>query len=302
MNLLVSRALALGFASLALVLPQALVDASTAPPMSASVAQATDCATTQPTPSVPASSALPSETFNVWHGVVRAGGANRRSAPDGSAPILDQLDPGTPIRVTNWVAGSMEYPDVITWAQVAPADGGGYVFGGTLAAVLPPAVPPLPSDLQGRGGAWLDVNLTLNVLTAYHDAQPVRVFLVSPGRPGHTTDVGLFTIGTKLPAQEMVGPDYDVPSVPHVQYFSGAEALHGRYWTLPEMVGVTSAEVAADGTVLGGADAASQVGSGANVGVAFGVPSSHGCLGLQVDDAAWLYSFTDVGTPVAVHP
>jgi lipoprotein-anchoring transpeptidase ErfK/SrfK len=35
--------------------------------------------------------------------------------------------------------------------------------------------------------------------------------------------------------------------------------------------------------------------------VAFGGPSSHGCLGLQVDDAAWLYNLTTIGTLVAVH-
>ena len=44
-----------------------------------------------------------------------------------------------------------------------------------------------------------------------------------------------------------------------------------------------------------------QVGTGPNTGVAFGVPSSHGCLGVQVDDAAWQYSLTPVGTIVDIH-
>jgi lipoprotein-anchoring transpeptidase ErfK/SrfK len=299
MKLRLSHALVLGPV---LLLPAAaLAVGGPTPPAAASLAQAADCATRQPAPTVPTPSALSEDAFTVWHGVVRAAGANRRSAPDGSAPILGQLDPGTPIRIAAWVAGSMEYPDVITWGQVAPADGGGYLFGGTLAGVLPAAVPPLPPDLQGRTDTWLDVNLTLNVLTAYQDGQPVKVVLVSPGRPGHLTDLGRFAITSKLPAQDMVGPDYDVPGVPWVQYFSGAEALHGRYWTLPEVVESTSADVAPDGSVLR-AEVASAIGSGPNVGVAFGVPSSHGCLGMQVDDAAWLYSLTDIGTLVAVHP
>ena len=316
MKLLLFRALALGLGPL-LLLPTASAAGSSTP--TPGQASSPACATTQPTPAVPTPgpspspsasspaaarsatlSALPDDTFTVWHGVVRAEGANRRSAPDGSAAIVDQLDPGTPIRIAAWVAGSMEYPDVITWGQVAPADGGGYLFGGTVAGVLPPAVPPLPPPLQGRTDTWLDMNLTLNVLTAYQGGQPRKVFLVSPGRPGYTTDVGLFPVSAKLPSQEMVGPDYDVPDVPSVQYFSGGEALHGRYWTLPEVVGVTSAEVGAEGAVLG-VDDASAIGSGPNVGVAFGVPSSHGCLGLQVDDAAWLYNVTTIGTPVAVH-
>jgi hypothetical protein len=310
------RALALGLVPMLLVLPAALAAGAATSLAAPSLAPAADC-TIQPAPAVPtpslaasappvaagrpaAPAALSDDTFTVWHGVVRAGGANRRGAPNAGAAILAQLDPGTPIRIAGWVAGSMESPDVSTWGQVDPADGGGYLFGGTLAGILPPAVPPLPPALQGRTDTWLDANLTLNVLTAYQDGQPVKALLVSPGRPGYPTDTGVFSITSKLPAQNMVGPDYNVPNVPSVEYFSGAEALHGRYWTLPQMVGLTSADVAADGT-LPGADAASQIGSGPNVGVAFGVPSSHGCLGMQVDDAAWLYAFTVVGTPVAVH-
>src|SRR6478609_6019552 len=79
------------------------------------------------------------------------------------------------------------------------------------------------------------------------------------------------------------------PAVPAVQHFSGAEALHGRYWTLPETLSTTSSDVAADES-LPEADAMNQVGTGPNTGVAFGVPSSHGCPGVQVDDAAWQYS------------
>jgi hypothetical protein len=246
------------------------------------------------------SAELTPDTFTVWHGVVRAGGANRRATSDVNAGILGQIAPGTPIRIDQWVEGSMAYPDVITWGQVDPADGGGYVFGGTLAGVLPPIVPPVPATMQGRTDTWLDVNLTLNVLTAYSGGQPLKSILVSPGRPGHTTDLGQFAITSKVPSQEMVGPGYDVPDVPSVQYFSGGEALHGRYWTLPATVGTTSSNVAPDGS-LPNQDTASQIGTGPNTGVAFGVPSSHGCLGMQVDDAAWLYSLTPIGTVVDVH-
>jgi hypothetical protein len=236
----------------------------------------------------------------VWHGIVREGGAYRRAAPSSAAEVEEDLDPGTPIRVDRWIAGSMLYPDVITWGQIDPADGGGYIFGGALSGVLPPVVPPPPDVMVGYEGTWIDVNLTLNVVTAYIDGQAAKLMLTSPGRPGFETDTGQFSVRSKLLSQTMSGPGYVVPGVPHVQYFFGGEALHGRYWTLPEMLGQTSAEVDDDGQIQL-LDESTPAAGGVNSGVAFGVPSSHGCLGLDLDSATWLYSIAAIGTPVDVH-
>ncbi|HEY2595715.1 MAG TPA: L,D-transpeptidase [Chloroflexota bacterium] len=243
---------------------------------------------------------LPDDTFTVWHGVVREGGAYRRSAPSSSGEILEDLDPGTPVRVDRWVSGSMLYPDVITWGEVDPEDGGGYIFGGALAGVLPPVVPPPPDSMQDYGGTWIDVNMTLDVVTAYQDGTPVKMMLASPGRPGYETDTGAFSVRSRQLSQEMKGPGYDVPNVPHVQYFFGGEALHGRYWTLPGVMGQPSAEVDDNGQIQVLDDPYADAG-GANSGVAFGVPSSHGCVGLDLDSATWLYSISGYGTPVEVH-
>jgi len=255
-------------------------------------------ATASPTPE--AEPALPADTFSVWHGLVREGGAFRRAAPSAAAPIEEELDPGTPLRIDRWVPGAMLYPDVITWGEVDPADGGGYVFGGSLQGVLPPAVPPPPDELAGSDGTWIDVNLTLDVVTVYVDGQPAKMMLTSPGRPGFETDTGLFAIRSRFTSQAMAGPGYFVPGVPNVQYFYGGEALHGRYWTLPDVVSGTSADLDEDGTIWD-YDPPQLDGGGPNRGVAFGVPSSHGCLGLQVADAAWLFSVGHLGTPVDVH-
>lgn len=241
------------------------------------------------------------DTYTIWHGVVREAGAYRRAAPSAGAEILEELDPGTPVRVDGWVAGSMLYPDVITWGAIDPQDGGGYIFGGSLAGVLPPAVPPPPDDMLGSDRTWIDANLTLNVVTLYESGQPTKMMLMSPGRPGYETDAGRFSVYSKLYSQTMAGPGYSVPGVPSVQYFYGGEALHGRYWTLPDVLGQTSADVDDDGQIEVWDDSLTHSADDVNRGVAFGVPSSHGCIGLDVSAAAWLYSQTGYGTLVNVH-
>jgi hypothetical protein len=241
------------------------------------------------------------DTFTEWHGVVREGGAYLRSAPSASGEIEADLDPGTPVRIVRWVGGSMLYPDVITWGEVDPDDGGGYIFGGSLAGVLPPQAPPPPENMQDYAGTWVDVNLTLDVVTAYEDGAPARMMLASPGRPGFETDTGQFSVRSRLLSQTMTGPGYNVPGVPHVQYFFGGEALHGRYWTLPGVMGQTWADVDEDGQIAELDDPPYADAGGTNRGVAFGVPSSHGCVGLDLDSATWLYSITGYGTPVEVH-
>jgi hypothetical protein len=242
------------------------------------------------------------DTFTIWHGVVREAGAYRRAAPSAAAEILEELSPGTPVRVDGWVAGSMLYPDVITWAAIDPLDGGGYIFGGSLAGVLPPAAPPPPDEMAGNPGTWVDANLTLDVVTVYEGGQPLKMMLMSPGRPGYTTDSGLWHVYSKLPSQTMTGPGYSVPGVPNVQYFLGGEALHGRYWTLPAVLGQTFADVDENGLLVADPDAVvPDDPDGVNSGVAFGVPSSHGCIGLDLAAARWLYAQTGYGTVVDVH-
>jgi lipoprotein-anchoring transpeptidase ErfK/SrfK len=58
-----------------------------------------------------------------------------------------------------------------------------------------------------------------------------------------------------------------VPRVPWALYFKGGVALHGTYWH--DRFGT-------------------------------GYRPSHGCVNLNLDDAEWLYAWTDVGTPVTV--
>jgi lipoprotein-anchoring transpeptidase ErfK/SrfK len=64
----------------------------------------------------------------------------------------------------------------------------------------------------------------------------------------------------------MTGPGYNLPNVPWVMYFAGANAIHGAYWHNN-----------------------------------FGRPMSHGCVNMRISEAQWLYNWASIGTPVVVH-
>ncbi len=131
-------------------------------------------------------------------------------------------------------------------------------------APLPEPEPkPLPAP---TGYKWIDINLSRQRLTAYVGQTPVMSTLISSGLPGTPTVIGHFTVQIKLGSQTMSGPGYWLPNVPYVMYFYGSYAIHGTYWH-------------------------------AN----FGWPMSHGCVNMSTPDAAWLFSWAPLGTPVEVH-
>ena len=204
-----------------------------------------------------------------WEGVVKADGANVRNRPSAAADLTQQLEPGAPVKIDSWVAGSEVYPTLITWGHLA--DGSGYVYG---SAIQPRSFTTttyvLPADTMDWRGPWIDVNLTQNIVAAC-EGQTVRgLFPTSPGRPGWETTRGKHTILSQSRVQDMSGPGYYVAGVQWVSYFlRDGEAIHARTWDV---------------------DA-----------ISFGVPSSHGCLGVSLDAAAMLYKFASLGTPVYVH-
>ena len=211
-----------------------------------------------------------------WRGVVGAEQANLRSAPTSSADIVGTLSQGAPVAVQTWVSGEEVFPDQPGWAKL---DDGVYVYGPLLRRVALAAAPPLPQGGAPFDGRWIDVNLTLQEVTAYEADTPVYAAATSSGRPGWETPVGVFHIlrrvaNETMDSNSLLGKDaarasYHVENVRWTQYITnGGVALHENYWRDPAL---------------------------------FGIPSSHGCLGLQTDDAAWFWNWAAVGTPVVVH-
>ena len=130
---------------------------------------------------------------------------------------------------------------------------------------------PAPNTKPGAvsapvAGRWIDINLSQQRLTAYQGNSPVFSTLISSGVAGRRTPTGRFAVRSKIPAQRMTGPGYNLPGVPYVMYFAGANAIHGTYWHNN-----------------------------------FGRPMSHGCVNMRIPEAKWIYRWASIGTPVSVH-
>ena len=121
-------------------------------------------------------------------------------------------------------------------------------------------------------GKWIDINLTQETVTAYSGTMPLKTVLTSTGTRKHPTVVGTFHVWAKVPSQTMRGGSvrnhdrYYLPGVPNILYFYQGYSLHGAYWHRN-----------------------------------FGHPMSHGCANLTLDDSAWFYQWTPLGTTVRVH-
>jgi hypothetical protein len=121
------------------------------------------------------------------------------------------------------------------------------------------------SNAPADGNRRIEINVTEQTLTAYQGDAVVMHTSVSTGRPATPTVLGRYTIRTKIPAQRMRGPGYDLPNVPSVMYFYAGYAIHGAYWHNN-----------------------------------FGQVMSHGCVNMRLDEAAALYEWASIGTEVYV--
>jgi len=131
-------------------------------------------------------------------------------------------------------------------------------------AITPAPVSTSTSTISS--GKWIEVDLGEQTTMAWEGARLMRRMVVSTGLPYTPTPIGRYRIQRKYPSVPMSGPGYYLPGVPHSMFFYKGYAIHGTYWHNN-----------------------------------FGHPMSHGCVNLTRADAAWLYSWAPVGTPVVIH-
>lgn len=146
----------------------------------------------------------------------------------------------------------------------------GLLAGKALQVSLPSTKSPYGSITAGNWSKWIEVDLTTKRMYAFQYGSVVNTFLVSAGKPSTPTPTGQFAIWDKLTSQTMVGPGYVQPNVPWVNYFDhSGDAIHGNYWRAASVFGSEN--------------------------------TSHGCVGLQVAPAEWVYDWAPIGTPVIIH-
>jgi lipoprotein-anchoring transpeptidase ErfK/SrfK len=117
----------------------------------------------------------------------------------------------------------------------------------------------------GSGERWIEVILSQRRLLAHQGSKIVLSTIVSIGKASTPTVRGTFRIYTKLKSTRMRGPGYNLPNVPSTMYFYRGYAIHGAYWVKT-----------------------------------FGGRISHGCVNVNLRDAAWLFKWAPVGTRVVI--
>jgi lipoprotein-anchoring transpeptidase ErfK/SrfK len=126
-------------------------------------------------------------------------------------------------------------------------------------------------------GRWIDADLAEpTLMTAYEDGRIVYTALALRGTVADATPKGVHRIHRRVANEVMdsstLGVPRDAPggyyleNVLFTQYFTGdGAAIHYNYWSTH-----------------------------------FGSAGTHGCLGLNYDDALWFWNWADAGTIVSV--
>ncbi len=147
-------------------------------------------------------------------------------------------------------------------------DSKGLQFGTPLADAPFQSVTPVAFD------KLLVADVTTKKMWAFQNGQQVNSFLVSAGAPATPTPLGEYHVYAKFTSQDMRGTNpngtkYFQPHVPWVNYFYEGSAVHGVYWHPLSWFGA--------------------------------INSSHGCVGLPVDQAQWVFNWAPIGTTVITH-
>jgi lipoprotein-anchoring transpeptidase ErfK/SrfK len=196
---------------------------------------------------------------------------NVRSGPSTAHAIIEELPAGTELSVFDWRIGEIVVGGNGFWAKIGE---GRYVYSIGLEKPKPAAPPAPPKTLAGR---WIDVNLTQQIITAYEGARPVYWAVMSSGQEAWKTSTGTFEINRRILNHTMDSRTLGIPNMTHyrvenvyfTQFFSyEGEAIHYNYWKWD---------------------------------TPFGVPTSHGCLGLEFYDSHFFWMFAELGTPLVIH-
>ncbi|MGI8553954.1 MAG: L,D-transpeptidase [Dehalococcoidia bacterium] len=137
----------------------------------------------------------------------------------------------------------------------------------------------IPVDV-GSSEHWVDINLSQQILVAMNGTQADKVIFVTTGQPGYETPTGTFHFLRRVEDETMRSsalgipidsPDgWDLEHVMYTQYFTNqGHALHDNYWRPDNVFGSQA--------------------------------TSHGCAGMRLEDAKYLWGFLGNGSRVVIH-
>jgi hypothetical protein len=208
--------------------------------------------------------------LDIWQGATLEE-TNVRSEPSTQGKILQTLDYGSPVSVTQWLKGEEVFEGADMWAKIGD---GRFVYSRNVGRNAPVLPTPIPPDAP-TWGRWLDVNLTQQLMTAYEGIDPVRTIVVTTGMAGWETPPGYFTILSRVANETMtsgaIGAEnfYRLDDVLFTQYFTDyGHALHFAWWRTKETIGR---------------------------------PGSHGCINMLLDDSRFIWDWATIGTPILIH-
>jgi hypothetical protein len=127
-------------------------------------------------------------------------------------------------------------------------------------------------------GRWIDVDLQEpTLITAYEDDRIVYTALALHGTIADATPAGVYRVQRRVENETMSSETlgiprdsprgYHVENVLYTQYFTGdGAAIHYNYWSSH-----------------------------------FGYAGTHGCLGVNYEDALWFWNWASLGTTVNIH-
>jgi lipoprotein-anchoring transpeptidase ErfK/SrfK len=238
---------------------------------------------TQSPTATPAPTPAPQPEDNTVLGYVVTGLATVQAEPSSDSAVVDTLSYEQPLKLISEVrgervvVGDQDWPMAIQdwsdeWFQVD----GGYVYSAYV--WIPRSGDVLPDQLPG-GVRRVDVDLSTQTASLLIDDQVVYTAPITSGKNGYETPTGVWHIVSQVTNETMTSAQagivdpkerYDVENVLFTQYFDYAgDALHLNYWQ-PD-------------SVFGNAR------------------TSHGCVGLFIQDAQYFWFFGRPGMEVDVH-
>ena len=249
-------------------------------------------ANSEPTQAIPtpitSPTASPTPQPTAGEAIVVGGEVRTRAEPSSKSELVGKLDDQQRVKIVrrvmgeNWLAGDQ------TWLSVTPdwasewfeLEDGSYVYGPFVFILAEGELSPTMPSPEGEE-KWIDIDLSEQMARAMVGNQVVFEAPITSGQAPFETPKGSVAIEPdgRIAVEKMTASQagyaadvaqYDVERVLFTQYFDRiGDALPLNYWRPHSVFGST--------------------------------PTSHGCAGLELHEAQYLWLFASAGTRVEIH-